>query len=453
MRTATLVLAILGNVFGGLGAVAGFVFGATLAGVSGGIAGEGAARGGVLALLALVLGIAATTVVSSRPRVSGVAFVGAAVLGTVGTTAFALGALLYLIAAGLAIAGSSRVNGPAVAAGETAAGAAAHRLLPVMPWRSRKVAAGTAVLAMALLTITVLPALTQPSEQRPVRALLDAVRNGDDLALAGLLAPTARTASASVDASAVLVSALGRSEIGFLTADWLRTLGPVTGTSMAFENLTLTTTQKDAATATVHLRGLFTPSSDNPITRVLITGLRRTFDTDVPVTNSEGRWFVAARAGVTPPPSSPSTVGSTGPTSPAVATLAPTPTPIRHLALGTYDAPGGPSVDAQGWRMQLVSTTIEVDESVVLHLLLTVGPTDGPWAARESRIEMASGRWLNVRASGSTFYEGGRGAGSVVPVALAFPPGLAGNQPYLIRVCGNLGYCWPPIDGPRLGER
>jgi hypothetical protein len=402
----------------------------------------------------LVLGIGATTVVGSRPRFGGVGLVAAALLGLAGTTAFALGALLYVIAAALAVVGRGRSHSVALVGAPSQLRTVPGRSLAAIPWRSRKLAAVAAVVALSFLTIIVAPRLTEPAEQRPVRAMLDALRKGDDLALADLLVPSARTTSAAVDSSAVLASALGQSDIAFLTADWLRTLGPATGSSLSFENLTIKTTQKDAATATVHVRGLFTPSNDNPIVRALLAGLRRTFDTDVRVASSDGRWFVVSRI-VAPSIGAPlSGAGAAGPGSTAMPpTTAPTATPIRHLALGTYDAPGSPAVSAQGWRLQLVSTTIELDESLLLRFNLTVGPTDGPWAAREARIEMANGLWLGVRAAGSTFYEGGRGSGSIVPVALAFPPGLAGNQPYVIRVCGNLGFCWPAIDGPRLGER
>lgn len=448
MRTAVLVLAILGDVFGSLGAIAGFVFGATLAGVSQGFAGEGAARGGVLALLAALIGIVATTIVAGRPRIGGIGLVVAGVLGTVGTLAFAVGGVLYVIAGGCAILRPTALAQPT--ADRTVRPPEPGGQRPWRPTIQRRI--GAAAVGVALLSglALALAPLLGPAEQRPVRATLDALRQGDDLALAAELAPALRTGSAVADASAVLSTAFGQSELGFITNDWLRTLGPVTGTRLSFEDLSVATTTKSPSTAMVHIRGRFVTANDNALLNALVLGLRRSFDADVSVVNVDGRWFIAAPSARSAAPTGPRIPSA--PSAAVAVTAAPTATPMRHLALGTYDAPSTAVVVSQGWTLRLLSTTIDVDESMTLRLELTVGPNDGPWAARESRLELANGQWLGVRTGASTFYEGGKGAGAVMPVALTFPAGLAGQQPYLIRVCGNLGFCWPPLQGPQLAQ-
>src|SRR6185437_7372872 len=98
VRTAVLVLAILGDVFGGLGTLLAFVLGMTLVGLSSGAAGQGAANGAVLALVALVIGIVATALSNRHPRIAGALLLVAAVLGSAGTLSFLLGSVLYLIA-------------------------------------------------------------------------------------------------------------------------------------------------------------------------------------------------------------------------------------------------------------------------------------------------------------------------------------------------------------------
>jgi hypothetical protein len=445
-----LVLAILADVFGTLGALLGFVFGATLAGVSQGFAGEGAARGGVLALFAATVGIVATTLVNGRPRIGGVGLLAAGILGTVGTLGFALGGVLYAIAGGCAIL-RTNAAAPEVGSADRRAPLARARIRwrPTVSRRLLAIGAGLALLGGSALAVAT---LLEPAEQRPVRALLAAIAQGSDLALADQLAPALRTGSASGDASLVLTAALNQSDLGFITNDWLRTLGPVTGTRLSFDNVSVATTTKNATTARVHVRGQFAPANDNTLLNAMVQGLRRAFDADVPVVNVEGRWFIAAT------PAATATVRATGSVAPATQAplavlLTPTASPIRHLAFGTYDAPSTAVVASQGWTLRLLSTTIDLDESTLLRFELTIGPSDGPWAARESRLELANGQWLGVRTGASTFYEGGKGAGAVISVALAFPPGLAGQQPFVIRVCGNLGFCWPPLQGPHLGER
>ena len=109
--------------------------------------------------------------------------------------------------------------------------------------------------------------------------------------------------------------------------------------------------------------------------------------------------------------------------------------------------------DVSGWRLVMKQITISSDESVVFTFDLTIARTDYSWAARDSQLLLRDGQALNVIGRKSKFYDGGKGVGAVVAVALAFPPGLAGHQPYVIKICGNSGYCWPPMQGPPLGER
>jgi hypothetical protein len=453
VRTAVLVVAIVADVFGGLGALAALLFGMTIAGLSGGAAGGGATGGALLALVGLATGIGGTVLATRRPRIGGALLVLAALLGSAGTFAFALGSLLYLIAGGMAFfvtaAGPTQVAGESVAL-VAAPLTAATRRRPQVPG-GRRTWAIVGALVVALVAVLGGSALAQPAEQRPVHALLEALAKADDVALADLLAPELRSRTAARDAQAVLSYAFGQSELGFLDADWLRRLGPITGTTMRFENLTVTTTARTPTTAIVHVRGIFAPSNDNALMRLLLGGLRQPFDTDIMLSTTAGAWYVntssAPAAAASPNPAGPSAriqTPSAPPSTPA----------LRHLALGTYSAPSTSTLnDIGGWRATLRDITVNVDESLLFEFDLTVGATDGPWAGRESRLELRSGVWLQVLGSKSTFYDGGKGPGATVRVALAFPPGVAGNQPYVLRICGNLGYCWAPLPGPALGER
>jgi hypothetical protein len=458
VRTAVLVLAILADVFGGLGALAALLFGMTIAGLSGGFAGGGATGGALLALLALGIGIAGTVVATKRPRLGGAILVGAGILGAAGTFAFALGSLLYLIAGGMAFfirtsesSGAVLVSAKPMALREPGPTRAAG-VWPSLAQRRRTWVIASGVVA-TLLAVVAGSALAQPAEQRPVRALFEALAKVDDLALADLLAPELRSRTAARDAEAVLSIALGRSEIGFLNTDWLRRLGPLTGTVMRFENLTMTTTTRSATAAVVHVRGTFAPTNENSVMQLLLGGLRQPFDADIVLNNTAGAWYVSAAGSTAAAPSSSPRLPAESvqaPTAPAQ----PSSPAVHHLALGTYSAPSTSTLtDIGGWRATLRDITVNVDESLLFEFDLTVGATDGPWAGRESRLELRSGVWLQVIGSKSTFYDGGKGSGATVRVALAFPPGLAGNQPYVLRICGNLGYCWAPLPGPLLGER
>lgn len=454
MKTAVLVLAILGTVFGGLGAIGAFFFGAFIMEMSGGIAGRGAAGGALLALAAVAIGILGTALVGRAPRLAGVLCVGAAALGTIGTLAFALAAVLYGIGGVLSffIPQSTavpvrRALAPMVAALSRVRLSAAR--MPRASWRVAAIIAGAAVLVLALLGGTV---LAQPAEQKPVRAVLEGLQRADDIALAAVLAPALRTGNSSKDAEATVSYALGASEIGFLNADWLRRLGPVTGTTMSFEPLSLVTTAKSNDAALVHVRGLFAPNNENAIMRLLLQGLRQSFDADIALAQIGGNWYVTRPAAPPPPPASsrPPVVDSR-----PVSTSPPPPTPapvLRHLVPGTYSASASVN-DINGWRLTLREITVNPDETVLYAFDLNVGTVDFAWAGRESRLDLRDGTFLNVVASRSTFYDGGKGPGTVLRVALAFPPGLAGNQPYVIRICGNFGYCWTPVAGPLVSER
>lgn len=327
MRTAVLVLAILGDVFGGIGALLALAFGASLVGLSGGVAGQGAAGGAMLALLALVIGIVGTALASRRPRVAGTLLVIAAILGLVGTFSFALGSLLYVIGGVMAFF-VRPVS--AVPAGQTApspeVGVNSQPRRPrLLPRITRRTGAVAAVLVVVIAILGSLAA-AQNAEQKPVKALIAAIVRGDDVALAALLDPALRSGNAGQDAERVLTLALGRSELSYINSAWLRRMGPVTGTTMAFENVSYATANPGGSSAAVHLRGLFSPSNENPIVNLLLQAFRGSFDADVAVANVSGGWYVTG-PGVVPPPSrSPGVVVDSRPAT-APPTLPPSPTP------------------------------------------------------------------------------------------------------------------------------
>lgn len=470
MRTAVLVLAIIGDVFGVFAVIAAFAFGSTLVGLSGGYAGSGATSGAGLAVLAVILGIGMTVVCQARPRLAGAGLATAAIVGVVGTWSYLPTTVLHLIAGTLALFAPAqpRVLQASVATVPAEHSATAlHRTRPRLRLSRRQVAVVAAAVIVSGVVGSV--ALAVPAEQQPVRALLAAIAAGDDVALADLLAPSQRRGSATADASEALSAALGHSEIAFVTQDWLRTLGPASGTKVSFEELRLTTAPSqanDGNTVVVHVRGIFSPHNDNGVLDALVKTLRRPFDADVALTRIDGRWYVTGSssslggAAVGSPPA-PAVLTPRVPSgTPSTTDVPPTPRPATsaprapaHLVSGSYPLATPITITASGWALTLRSITIESDDSSLWRFDLLVGPQDGSWAGRESRLELASGTWLNVNPSKSTFYDGGRGSGSTVPVALAFSAGLAGNQPYVLRVCGNLGFCWPVIPGPPLPER
>jgi len=198
---------------------------------------------------------------------------------------------------------------------------------------------------------------------------------------------------------------------------------------------------------------VFSPSNPNPLINLALQAARVGFSVDIATVRDGSSWYLGTAA--LPPPGTPTSpvavASSRAPTGPPP-TSTPSPAP-KHLVVGTYVAPPSTTLTTQGWRMTLRSVTVNLDESLVFALEIVVGSADGSWAGRESTLMRADGLALGVRATGSTFYDGGKGAGAVIPVALAFPAGLAGGQPYELRVCGNLGFCWPSMLGPVLPER
>jgi hypothetical protein len=479
LRTAALVLAILASVFGALGAIIAVLFGSFAETVSFGLGGTGIARNATWAFAALAIGIVGTVLVGRRPRVAAAILVAAAVIGILGTASFVVGSLLYAIAAGLAFfqkptasatasiarptsagplpASSGSPGAPSVV-GETEGGGAgvptptssAYRG-PKLGRRSMLLAAAAAILVVAIVVISAV--VGQASEQRPATALFDALQAGDDAALAGLLPAAARTGNTARDAQTALRAALGNSSLAFLTEDWLRSLGPATGTKMAFENLKTTTISKTDSGGVVRMTGVFSPSNPNPLVNFALQAARVGFSADIQTMRSGSTWFLDSSAlavAATPAPISVAVTSTRAPTAPPPPTPSPAP---KHLMVGTYVAPPSATLTTQGWRMTLRSVTVNLDESVVFALELVVGPADGPWAGRESVLMRSDGVALQLRANASSFYDGGKGAGAVIPVALAFPSGLAGGQPYELRVCGNLGFCWPSLVGPVVPER
>ena len=339
MKTAALVLAILATVFGALGALLAFVFGSFAASIPAGLGGgTSISKNATWALVALVVGIVGTALVGRRPRVGAGMFVVAAVVGMIGTAAFALGALLYVIAAGLAFfvkpivaaAESSTAAAPALA---TAGVEGRSSGRPRLGRRSTMIALGAVVLVIAIVATTAI--IGQASEQRPATALFDAIQQGDDAALAALLPSASRSGNATVDAQTALRTALGNSSLAFLTQDWLRSLGPTTGTTMAFENLKTTTVSKTDDKGVVRMTGIFAPSNPNPLVNALLQAARVGFQADVPTARDGSSWYLDARRVSLPPPT-PTAGGGSTPKPPDPPT--PTPSPTRaQLPTTTLD--------------------------------------------------------------------------------------------------------------------
>jgi len=480
LKTAALVLAILASVFGALGAIIALLFGSFAETVSFGVGGTGIARSAAWAFAAVAIGIVGTVLVGRRPRVAAVVLIAAAVVGMLGTASFVVGSVLYGVAAGLAFflklvapptaigivlppsvgsrPGSADSPGDPSVASETGGGGAegptAGRSAyggPKPGRRSTLLAVAATILVVAIVVLS--GVVGQASEQRPATALFEALQAGDDGALAALLPAAGRTGNTARDAQAALRAALGNSSLAFLTEDWLRSLGPATGTRMAFENLKTTTISKTDTGGVVRMTGVFSPSNPNPLINLALGVARVGFSADIQTVRAGSTWYLDASAlpvAVTPTPTPVAVTSTRAPTAPPPPTPSPAP---KHLVVGTYAAPASATLTAQGWRMTLRSVTVNLDESLVFAFELVVGPADGPWAGRESVLMRSDGVALPLRGNASTFYDGGKGAGAVIPVALAFKSGLAGGQPYEVRVCGNLGFCWPSMLGPVLPER
>jgi hypothetical protein len=415
LKTAALVLAILATVFGALGAIVALLFGAFAATISFGLGGTGIAQSATWAFAAVVIGIVGTVLVGRRPRIAGVILIGAAVVGMLGTASFVVGSLLYGIAAGLAfflkpvaLSAPMGITPPASASSPPGlAGLPDRSVAAVMGgggagaspadaswYRGPKLGRRSTLLAGAaaiLVTATVVTSVTvgQAAEQRPATALFDALQAGDDAALAQLLPAAVRTGNTTRDAQTALRAGLGNSNLAFLTEDWLRSLGPATGTKMAFENLKMTTVAKTDDGGTVRITGVFSPSNPNPLINYALQAARVGFSANIPTVRSGSSWYLAPGAAsvASAPTPAPVAVASTrAPTAPPPPTSSPTP---KHLVVGTYAAPPSATLTTQGWRMTLRSVTVNLDESLVFAFELVVGPADGSWAGRESMLTRA----------------------------------------------------------------
>jgi len=329
LRTAALVLAILASVFGALGALLAVFFGSFLASISFGLGGTDIVRNALWAVAAVAIGVFGTVLLGRRPRVAAIILVAAAVLGILGTAAFVVGAVLYVMAAGLAFFARSEI--PLAASGITAAvladtaafpagsvvqqgvtatlrdGAVAatpSRSLSRVPRLRRRSTLVVAAATLLLIAVVVVGGVVaQAGEQRPATALFDALQKGDDAALAGLLPAAARSGNVTRDAQAALRLALGNSTLAFLTEDWLRSLGPATGTTMAFENLKTVTVSKSENSGVVRVSGVFAPTNPNPLINAALQIARVGFSTDVLTMREGSSWYLDAVPAVRPSPS------------------------------------------------------------------------------------------------------------------------------------------------------
>jgi hypothetical protein len=358
LKTATLVLAILANIFGALGAIIALLFGSLAASVSFGLGGTDIARNAAWALAAVALGIVGTVLIGRGPRVAAVLLVIAGVAGILGTASFVVGSVLYVIAAGLALFANSAAPAPrSVAVGMTApatagsspaltgssdlpvgavgnesdggaterpaasSAATAHRS-PRLGRRSTRIAGAAAVLVVAIVVVSTI--VGQASEQRPATALFDALQAGDDAALAQLLPAGARTGNSSADAQTALRRALGNSVLSFVAEDWLRSFAPATGTKISFENLQTTTVSKTADSGVVRVTGVFSPSNPNPILNTAMQVARIGFTANIQTVRAGTSWYLASSPTATTTGTSPATAGSASTPKP---TDRPTPTP------------------------------------------------------------------------------------------------------------------------------
>jgi hypothetical protein len=104
-----------------------------------------------------------------------------------------------------------------------------------------------------------------------------------------------------------------------------------------------------------------------------------------------------------------------------------------------------------GWRAALRNVTVREDGSIQMDFDVTVG-TELAWDAQTSYLQRSDGKRLATVQAQGVFHPGGARA-SVVKNSLVFPSGLAGYQPFTLKICALDNYCYyPEIIGPTLPE-
>jgi hypothetical protein len=126
--------------------------------------------------------------------------------------------------------------------------------------------------------------------------------------------------------------------------------------------------------------------------------------------------------------------------------------PQTRLIPGNYPQSAAP-VDSTiaGWRAALRTVTVREDGSIQMDFDVTVG-SELAWDAQTSYLQRSDGKRLaNIQAQG--VFHPGSARGAIVKNSLVFPAGLAGYQPYTIKICALDNYCYyPEITGPPLPE-
>lgn len=311
MRVAVIVLAVLGIVFGFIGALAAFALTDAASGLTGGVLGTQARNNSLWSLGAVVLSVVALALIGRSPRLTAVGLLASAVIGVLGSSFFVVATLLlgiagllaFFVPASLAQAAASSAEGAV-----TSTGATMRMPIPRAPSLERVRAARPVILgpvrlpwplaaALAAAVIVVAGVLTaglvsDASEQKPVTALFAAVSSYDTPALAALVPPDARSGSTDAAASRVLSTALGGSEISFLANDLFGKLGKTSGAAISFEKLSVSTVSKKDDTATVRATGILVPSHPNALINAGFQLLRTGFTTTISMRRVGSTWYV-----------------------------------------------------------------------------------------------------------------------------------------------------------------
>ncbi len=394
MKTATLVLGILGLVAAMLGVLAAKLAIAVALQATYGLFGLGFNDGGVGALGAFVGAVIGLTQVGRAPRIAAALLLLSAVIGGISTLAFAPGSVLLVISA--ITAWFIRSQGPVLAAAAASAPfpAVAQQVSPSLSAPSSSnfssllsgsvqvggrgvplvAIAGLMVVALIVVAIAGARVASAKDERDPVARLFTAMTAVDDLTISTLIAPAARVNAVGADARRAVCAALGSSEISLLCDGWdaKGVVGGLVGVAPSFQGMAYETVSKDGDHATVRASGTFKPAGpDNLFGQAASALLAHSFRTDVPVVRVDGNWYVETKAVVGGPGTAPVAVGTTQlasqprPAATQVSTAAPAPTssppptrspaptlPVRPVFVPSWSAnfadPAGSGLPAAG---------------------------------------------------------------------------------------------------------
>lgn len=366
MRTAVIVLGVLGIVFGFIGAAMAFGITDAVAGASRGAIGREERDQTLWALGAVVLAMASLSAIGRWPRMAGAGLLISAVAGIAGTPFFLIGSLLLGFAGVLAFfisraTEASRNEAPSVGAGTPSSALRALDSLRLkLGGRRLALAAGGLVVLLVIGGVFVSQA-SADDERAPVKALFAGMSERDSKALATLAAPSSRSGEETTDASLVLSLAFEGSGLELLGERWISDIAGRAGVTVNVRSLSVLTVFRNGAAAIVEADGEIEIRHTDVLIDLALAPLRGSFSSRIPVVKENGRWFVdldRPATSIRPPRATSAVVRPTATVAPAstdasrtvapARTQEPTPVPVPVAT----PAPTHPPLDL-GWSADL----------------------------------------------------------------------------------------------------